>query len=337
MKVLLINGSPNKERCTYTALREVADALEAEGVDCEFAWIGRDAVRGWRCTYTALREVADALEAEGVDCEFAWIGRDAVRGCLGCGACSRKGEGRCVFNDDVANGIIEQAKAADGIVVGTPVFYAGANGVGCGACSRKGEGRCVFNDDVANGIIEQAKAADGIVVGTPVFYAGANGALLALLDRMFMAAGSELKFKPAAAIASARRAGTTPAIDQVNKYFQFNCMPLVSSNYWPMVHGSCAEDVERDEEGLQIMRTLGRNMQVNKYFQFNCMPLVSSNYWPMVHGSCAEDVERDEEGLQIMRTLGRNMAWMLKSFEAARAEGIEAPTLEPKVKTNFIR
>ena len=115
MKVLLINGSPNKERCTYTALREVADALEAEGVDCE----------------------------------FAWVGRDAVRGCLG-----------------------------------------------CGACSRKGEGRCVFNDDVANGIIEQAKAADGIVVGTPVFYAGANGALLALLDRMFMAAGSELKFKP---------------------------------------------------------------------------------------------------------------------------------------------
>ncbi len=179
MKVLLINGSPNKDRCTYTALHEVADTIEAEGIECD----------------------------------FAWIGRDAVRGCLG-----------------------------------------------CGACSRKGEGRCVFNDDVANGIIEQAKAADGIIVGTPVFYAGANGALLALLDRLFMAASSELRFKPAAAIASARRAGTTPAIDQINKYFQFNCMPLVASNYWPMVHGACAEDVLRDEEGLQIMRTLGNNM-----------------------------------------------------------------------------
>ncbi len=178
MKVLLINGSPNEKRCTYTALSEAARTLEAQGVDTE----------------------------------IAWIGRDPVRGCLGCGGC------------------------------------------------RKKDGRCIFDDDVVNGLIEKAAQADGLVVGTPVFYAGANGALLAVLDRLFFAASDRLRFKPAAAVASARRAGTTPAIDQVNKYFQINCMPLVSSNYWPMVHGSCADDVLKDEEGLQIMRMLGQNM-----------------------------------------------------------------------------
>lgn len=179
MKVLLINGSPNEERCTHTALAEVAAALEAEGVETE----------------------------------MAWIGRDPVRGCIG-----------------------------------------------CGGCAKRGDARCIFDDDVVNGLIEKAEAADGIVVGTPVYYAGANGALLAMLDRMFYAASANLRFKPAAAVASARRAGTTPAIDQVNKYFQINCMPVVSSNYWPMVHGKSAEDVRQDEEGLQIMRVLGRNM-----------------------------------------------------------------------------
>ena len=73
-------------------------------------------------------------------------------------------------------------------------------------------------------------------------------------------ASARLRFKPAAAVASARRAGTTPAIDQINKYFQINCMPVVSSNYWPMVHGRSVEDVRQDAEGLQIMRVLGTNM-----------------------------------------------------------------------------
>ena len=155
MKVLLVNGSPNEKRCTYTALSEVAGALEAQGVDTE----------------------------------IAWIGRDPVRGCLGCGGCSKRGDNRCIFDD-----------------------------------------------------------------------AGANGALLAVLDRLFYAASARLRFKPAAAVASARRAGTTPAIDQINKYFQINCMPVVSSNYWPMVHGRSVEDVRQDAEGLQIMRVLGTNM-----------------------------------------------------------------------------
>ncbi|MFQ9180701.1 MAG: flavodoxin family protein [Eggerthella lenta] len=99
--------------------------------------------------------------------------------------------------------------------------------------------------------------ADGLVVGTPVFYAGANGALMAVLDRLFYAASARLRFKPAAAVASARRAGTTPAIDQINKYFQINCMPVVSSNYW-LVHGRSVEDVRQDAEGLQICVCLAR-------------------------------------------------------------------------------
>ncbi len=209
MKVLLINGSPNEKRCTYTALREAGDALEAQGIETE----------------------------------VAWIGRDPIRGCLG-----------------------------------------------CGGCSKRGDHRCIFDDDVVNGLIEQAQSADGIIVGTPVYYAGANGAVLSVLDRMFYAASATLRFKPAAGIASARRAGTTPAIDQINKYFAFNCMPLVPSNYWAMVHGKSADDVRKDEEGLQIMRVLGTNM-----------------------------------------------AWMLKSFEAARAAGVQAPEVEPKIATNFIR
>lgn len=179
MKVLLINGSPQEKECVYTALSEVASSLQANGIETE----------------------------------IAWIGRGPIRGCLGCAGCAKKGEGRCIFNDD-------------------PV----------------------------NELIEKASAADGIVVGSPVYYAGANGALISVLDRMFYAGGAKMRFKPAAGIASARRAGTTPTIDQINKYFQINNMPVVPSNYWTMVHGNCAEEVKQDEEGLQIMRILGNNM-----------------------------------------------------------------------------
>lgn len=178
-KVLLINGSPHDQGCTYTALSEVAKSLEKYQVETE----------------------------------IAWIGKEAIRGCIACGACVRNGENRCVFDDDVTNSLIEKA-------------------------------------------IE----ADGLVVGSPVYYAGANGALISVLDRMFYSASSTFRGKPGAGIASARRAGTTLTIDQINKYFQISQMPGVSSNYWPMVHGRSPEDVLQDEEGLQIMRILGENM-----------------------------------------------------------------------------
>ncbi len=177
MKVLLINGSPHKSGCTAYALHEA----EAE------------------------------LNRSGIDTEFINIGTAPVRGCTACKKC-----------------------------VTTP-------------------GRCTYDDDIVNTIIEKSFQCDGLIVGSPVYYASANGALTAVLDRVFYA-GSGFSYKPGACIVSARRAGTTAAIDQINKYFLISNMPVVASQYWPMVHGTRAEEVKQDLEGLQIVRTLARNM-----------------------------------------------------------------------------
>lgn len=131
--------------------------------------------------------------------------------------------------------------------------------IGCGQCNSKHPG-CVFDDDCINEIIAKAKEADGFVFGTPVYYAHPSGRILSALDRMFYAGKSAFAHKPGAAIASARRAGTTASIDVLNKYFTIAEMPVVSSSYWNMVHGNKPEDVLQDLEGLQIMRNLGRNM-----------------------------------------------------------------------------
>jgi multimeric flavodoxin WrbA len=143
------------------------------------------------------------------------------------------------------------------------IFHIGTNPVrgciGCGGCA-KNNGKCVFNDDVVNEIIEKAKTSDAFVIGSPVHYAAPAGALCAVLDRVFYAGSSNFKYKPGAAIVSCRRSGTTAALDCLNKYFTISNMPVVSSCYWNMVHGSCPEDVLKDEEGLQIMRGIGHNM-----------------------------------------------------------------------------
>lgn len=177
MKVLLINGSPHASGCTYTALRETANALEAAGVETEI-------VHG---------------------------AAKPVRGCIGCGGCAKTH-------------------------------------------------RCVFQDDIVNTCIDKLEQADGLIVGSPVYYASPNGTMLSLLDRLFYAGGCYAQHKPAAAVCSARRGGTTATFDVLNKYFTISQMPVVSSTYWNMVHGSRAEDAMQDAEGLQIMRNLGRNM-----------------------------------------------------------------------------
>ena len=136
---------------------------------------------------------------------------------------------------------------------------------GCIACRTcANTGKCVF-DDVANEFVEKAKEADGFIFGSPVHYAGATGAITSFMDRVFYSASSGGKaeyflYKPAAAISSARRAGTTATYDQLNKYFGINQMPIISSRYWNMVHGNSPEEVVKDEEGMQIMRILGKNM-----------------------------------------------------------------------------
>ena len=108
--------------------------------------------------------------------------------------------------------------------------------------------------------IEKAKISDGFVFGSPVYYAHPSGRLLSVLDRVFYAGGKFLAYKPGAAVVVARRAGTTASIDVINKYFTINKMPVVSSNYWNMIYGTKPEDVEKDLEGLQIMRHIGYNM-----------------------------------------------------------------------------
>lgn len=178
MKVLLINGSPKSNGCTYTALNEIAKELENEKIETE----------------------------------IFHIGNKPIRGCIGCGSC-------------------------------------------------KTNNKCVFNDDIVNEGIEKVKEADGIIFGSPVHYAAASGAITSFLDRLFYAYGGKfLAHKPGAAIVSCRRGGSTAAFEQLNKYFTISNMPIVSSQYWNMVHGSTPEEVKQDLEGMQTMRILGKNM-----------------------------------------------------------------------------
>jgi multimeric flavodoxin WrbA len=180
MKVLLVNGSPHKEGCTYTALTEVAKTLNEEGIDTDIFWID-------------IKPLA---------------------GCIACKKCAKTG-------------------------------------------------LCAFDDRV-NDFLDIAKDADGFIFGSPVHYAAASGAIASFMDRVFYAnlqSGKQSFYlKPAAAVISARRAGTTATFDQLNKYFTISEMPIISSCYWNMVHGAKPEDVEKDLEGLQTMRILARNM-----------------------------------------------------------------------------
>lgn len=176
MKVLLVNGSPH-----------------ANG-----------------CTYTALCEVAGALEAQGIETEIFQVGTKPISGCLGCATCIKTG-------------------------------------------------KCVIGD-VVNDFVEKAKEADGFVFGSPVHFASASGAITSFMDRAFYGKGAVFANKPATAIMSCRRGGATATLDQLIKYFTISNMPVVSSQYWNMVHGNTPDEVRQDLEGMQTMRTLGVNM-----------------------------------------------------------------------------
>ena len=175
MKVLLLNGSPHKKGTTYRALEEIANTLSKNQIEAEILCVGD---------------------------------KDVV-GCSACGGCSKTG-------------------------------------------------KCVKND-VVNEVIDKIASCDGLIIGSPVYYAGVNGTLKSLLDRVFYAR-KRFDGKPAAAIAVARRAGTTSTVDMINKYFMIGNMPVVSSQYWNMVFGSNGEQAELDGEGMQTMRTLANNM-----------------------------------------------------------------------------
>ena len=180
MRVLLINGSPHEKGCTYTALTELADIFEKEGVGAE----------------------------------LFWIGNKPLYSCIDCGKCGELGQ-------------------------------------------------CVFEDRV-NEFLQVAGDYDGFIFASPVHYAGATGALTSFMGRAFFAdlhsGKNRFYLKPAAAVVSARRAGTTATLDQINKFFLWGHMPIVSSRYWNMVHGSTPQEIREDREGMRNLRMLAKNM-----------------------------------------------------------------------------
>lgn len=143
----------------------------------------------------------------------------------------------------------------------TEIFWIGSKPlsgcIGCGSCIATG--RC-FIDDVVNEFLDKAESADGFIFGTPVHFASPSGMITSFMDRVFYGKGKLFKNKPAAGIVSCRRGGGTATFDVLNKYFSISCMPIVTSQYWNMVHGNTKEEVKQDLEGMQTMRTLANNM-----------------------------------------------------------------------------
>ena len=183
-------------------------------------------------TFTALSEVAKALEENGVEAEIVHIGNRPVQGCIG--------------------------------------FY---------KCKEKGI--CVFHDEVYMSLRNKLTEADGIVIGSPVYFGGPSGSLCALLDRLFYSCGQLAQYKPAASVVVCRRGGATATFDRLNKYFTILNMPVVSSQYWNIVYGRNPGEALQDAEGLQTMRTLGRNMAwMLRHLKINDAP---SGYEELIH------------------------------------------------------
>lgn len=158
--------------------------------------------------------------------------------------------------------LCEVEKELRGAGIETEIFDLGTAPVmGCTGClkCRTNGNRCIYDDNV-NIFLEKAEKADGFVFGSPVYFASANGALISFLDRVFYAGRKYFAYKPGACVVSARRAGTTASLDQLYKYFSISNMPVVTSQYWCMVHGNTPEEVKQDKEGIQTLRILGRNM-----------------------------------------------------------------------------
>ncbi|MBQ9746987.1 MAG: flavodoxin family protein [Clostridia bacterium] len=154
---------------------------------------------------------------------------------------------------------MEKIFLAEGIEVET-VQIGGKDIRGCIACGKcRGLGKCVF-DDIVNELAPKFAECDGIVAGSPVYYASANATLVALLQRLFYSASCNKTMKVGAAVAVARRGGTSATFDELNKFFTISGMPIASSQYWNSVHGAAPGEAAQDAEGLQTMRTLARNM-----------------------------------------------------------------------------
>ena len=157
--------------------------------------------------------------------------------------------------------LAEAAKVFEAEGVEVETYQVGKDVIrGCVACNGCAKlGKCVF-DDVVNELAPKFEQADGLVVGSPVYYASANATVDALLDRLFYSTPFSKAMKVGAAVAVARRGGTTATFDQLNKYFTISGMPIASGQYWNNPHGRLAGEASQDEEGMQQMRTMARNM-----------------------------------------------------------------------------
>lgn len=173
--------------------------------------------------------------------------------------------------------LAEVVRALHGEGIDTEIFFIGNEAIpDCIACRKCREsGKCVF-DDAVNAFVEQAKAADGFVFASPVYFAHPSARLLTFMDRAFYCGGGAFAFKPAAAVLSARRAGTTASFDVINKYFTICSMPVVSSTYWNHVYGQQPQEVSEDKEGLMTMYNIGKNMA----WLLKCIALGGQNGLP---------------------------------------------------------
>ena len=168
---------------------------------------------------------------------------------------SPKANGNTAFAlAQMAEVFTEQGIEAEVIQVGNQVIR---GCVACGSCYKTG--KCVF-DDVVNEYASKLEECDGVVIGSPVYYASANATLIAFLDRLFYSSHFDKTMKVGASVVIARRGGCSSTFDQLNKYFTISGMPVASSQYWNSVHGNAPGEAVQDDEGLQTMRTLARNM-----------------------------------------------------------------------------
>ncbi|SHK17605.1 flavodoxin family protein [Desulforamulus aeronauticus] len=182
MKVVAFNGSPNKEGNTYHGLKLVTAELEKEGIETE----------------------------------IIHVGNKAIRGCLACGQCAKN-----------------QSET------------------------------CSISNDQVNEWIQKMKAADGILLGSPVHYSAIAGTMKSFLDRAFYVTGVNngmLRHKVGASVVAVRRSGGLPTFNQLNNYLNYSEMLIPTSNYWNVIHGTTPGEALQDEEGVQIMRILGKNM-----------------------------------------------------------------------------
>jgi len=131
--------------------------------------------------------------------------------------------------------------------------------IACNQCSNH-PGACIFNDDICNEISARYASADALIIGSPVYYGQPNGALLSIIQRSFYSNGANIAGKPAAAVAVCRRGGATAAFETLNLPFQMMNMPVIGSQYWNIVYGREPGQAALDQEGLQTMRVLARNM-----------------------------------------------------------------------------